>query len=304
MKIIDSHVHVVQYINGFAARGELRPIGKGMAEYADGKTFQMFPEYMGDTGVTPEKIIEVMDENNVEKAILLQGNYLGFQNLYSFEAMKKYPARLQAACTIDPFWKNKDSVSKHLFEDLGFQIIKIEASNTSGLMSYHNKVSLCGKEMKYIYDQARKYNLIVVVDIGRPGNECYQVKELAKAAKKYFDVTFVVCHLTAPQTNQIDLLKTNLKKLNLPNVYFDLASLPNNTKEEYPFPEALEYIRTAISMVGSDKLLWGSDMPCALCKASYSEFINYIKDSDEISQSDKEKIFYKNANALFFKEFK
>lgn len=29
MKIIDSHIHICKYINGFGGRGELIPIGNG-----------------------------------------------------------------------------------------------------------------------------------------------------------------------------------------------------------------------------------------------------------------------------------
>ena len=35
-RIIDSHAHVVQYIAGTGAGGELRSIGNGMAVYANG----------------------------------------------------------------------------------------------------------------------------------------------------------------------------------------------------------------------------------------------------------------------------
>ena len=37
-RIIDSHAHVVQYIAGTGAGGELRSIGNGMAVYANGQT--------------------------------------------------------------------------------------------------------------------------------------------------------------------------------------------------------------------------------------------------------------------------
>ena len=41
MKIIDAHIHLCQNLNGFGAKGELRCIGGGFVEYADGSTFQM-----------------------------------------------------------------------------------------------------------------------------------------------------------------------------------------------------------------------------------------------------------------------
>lgn len=78
MKIIDAHAHIAQYIAGFTSRGELRAAGGGKARYSSGEIFQMFPPEMGDIGVTTESLLKVMDANGVEKAVLLQGNWLGF----------------------------------------------------------------------------------------------------------------------------------------------------------------------------------------------------------------------------------
>ena len=75
MKIIDAHAHVAQYVSGFTSRGELRAIGHGKAQYATGEIFQMFPAELGDCGVSPEALINVMDENRVDMSVLLQGNF-------------------------------------------------------------------------------------------------------------------------------------------------------------------------------------------------------------------------------------
>lgn len=301
MKIIDAHAHIVEYFNGLGARGELRALGNGMVEYADGKKFQIIPNELGDKGFSYESLLKEMDKYNVERAVLLQGNYLGFQNLYTYEAMTKYPNRFIGACTIDPFSKQRESIAKHLLGDLGFKIIKMELSNTSGLMSNHHDFDLLGEEMIFIYELAKKYNAILTLDIGRPGNPCYQVNQLREAIRKYPQITFVICHLTSPQFGQEDLLKENLEMLNLNNVYFDLASLPNNTKEDYPFKEALKYLSIAKEIVGTKKLMFGSDIPSALMKTNYQNFINYIKNSHIFNNDELNDIFYQNALNVYFK---
>lgn len=88
MKIIDSHAHIVQYIAGIGSGGELRSIGGGMARYANGQVVRMIPEQFHTDGVSPEQLLEIMDENGVEKSVLLQGNFYGFQNYYTWEAVK------------------------------------------------------------------------------------------------------------------------------------------------------------------------------------------------------------------------
>lgn len=303
MKIIDAHIHVCKYINGQGSRGELIPLGNGMASYADGHTFRIIPEGLGDTGFLIDTAIDLLDKNNIEKAVILQGNYLGFQNLYAYEAMKKYPDRFIAACTYDPFSANREFIAKHLFEDLGFKIMKLECSNGSGFMANHNTFSLDCEEMKEIYDKASKYNLTLVFDIGRPGNNCYQVDTLAKICKKYPNINFVICHLLAHQINQMDLLKENLPKFKLPNVYFDIASVINNTKPEiFPYPTASSYLLEAIKIVGSNHIMWGTDMPSGITRDSYKHNIEWVLNNPSISYEDKENIFYKTASKVYFKK--
>lgn len=298
MKKIDCHVHLIENISGIGSEGELRALGGGVVEYANGRRFKLFPSIYGDRGVKPETLEEVMKDNEVEYAICLQGNYGGFQNLYTFDASQKYQNLIPAA-TYDPFFVKKDEIIKHLFDDLKIKIIKMEVSNGSGLMANHETVNLNGKIMNEVYKTANIHNLIFFIDIGRPNNNCYQIDNLAKVVKKYNNMNFVICHLTAPQHDNLELLKENMNKLNYNNVYFDIASLPNNTKEAYPFPIALTYIKEAIKIVGVDKILWGTDFPYAMKNYTYEESYKYILDSNLFSYEEKEKIFYKNARLLF-----
>lgn len=299
MKKIDVHTHLIGNICGIGSEGELTPIGGGKAIYASGKVIQLIPSQYGDKELTPEVLTQVLKENDVEFCVCLQGNYAGFQNIYTYEASLKYPDFIIPAGTYDPFFRNKQLIIKHLFEDLGIKVLKMEVSNGSGLMANHPTVDLNGEVMNEVYQMAREHHLICFIDIGRPFNNCYQVEALSKAIKKYPEVTFIVCHLTAPQHEQMAILEENLELLNLKNVYFDIASLPNNTKQPYPFLEAQSYIRKAIDVVGRDKILWGSDFPAAMNYCSYEQAYSYIENSTLFSKEEKEHILYKNAKHIF-----
>lgn len=300
-KIIDAHAHVASCIAGFTSRGELRAAGNGMAVYADGTSFKMIPDGMGETCVTPEHLLKVMDENNVEKAVLLQGQFFGFHNEYTAEAVKKYPSRFIGAGSYDPFCNNVQSVKNHLFNELNFKIIKFELSNGSGLMAYHPPIDVNGEVMRNEYAFACDNGLIVTVDIGRPRNCCWQVEELAQAAKDFPSLKFVVCHLLAPQREDNGLLKTSLEKLALPNVWFDLAALAHNQKPEvYPYPTAVKHLRTAKSVVGADRLLFGSDMPGCLCRESYANLVGYITQSGVFDKNELQLVMYSNAEKVYF----
>jgi len=302
MKIIDAHAHVAQYIAGFTSRGELRAVGGGKAQYSTGEIFQMFPPEMGDIGVSPEALLKVMDEHGVEKAVLLQGNWLGFQNEYTYAAVQKYPDRFTGAATYDPFCVKADEIRRHLFDDLGFKIVKFELSNGSGLMANRPPVDLDGEIMNGCYSHAAKKGLTVVLDIGRPGNPCWQVDAVASAIEKYPETTFVICHLLAPQRGDGELLKAALLKLKKPNVYFDISSLPSNQKPEtYPYPTAAEHLKTAKEIVGANRLMFGSDMPSTLARDSYGHLVDYIVKSGAFTENELEDIFYNTAQKVYFK---
>lgn len=301
MKIIDAHAHVAQYIAGFTSRGELRGIGGGKARYATGEIFQMFPESLGDIGVSPEALLKVMDENGVEKAVLLQGNFLGFQNEYTFETIEKYPSRFTGAATYDPFCVKVEEIRKRLFDDLKFRVVKFELSNGSGLMA-NRTFDLDGGVMNGCYAHAREKGLTVVLDIGRPGNSCWQVDALVKAVRRYPGVNFVLCHLLSPQRDDKELLKSALGKLVSGNVYFDISSLAANQKPEaYPYPTAVEHIKEAKTIVGADKLMFGSDMPSTLARDSYAHLKDYIIHGSIFTGKELEDVFYNTADRIYFK---
>ncbi len=301
MKIIDAHVHLVQYIAGTGAGGELRFVGKGMAEYASGERFRMLPEEFDSGVVTAEDMIRKMDENHVEKAVILQGNYFGFQNLYAVEAAKKYPDRFRPAASYDPFCRGKDRIRKHLFEELGVGIVKFEVSTGSGLMSNHFTLALDGELMKAEYDYADEHGLVFVIDIGKCGSESWQVDALRRVILAHPSMKFVVCHLLAASMMDEAKLAEGLKKLALPNVWFDLAALPHNCRPDaYPYPNALRYIRLGIDIAGAHRLIFGSDIPSTLKEDSYGHLIRYITDSQGLTREEKESMMYRNAEQVYF----
>lgn len=302
MKIIDAHIHICQSLNGFGSRGELRCIGGGFVEYADGSSFQMFPEELGETSVTPEAVLALMDREGVEKAVMLQGNFIGPQNLYTWEAMQKYPERFTGAACYDPFCRKYEEVRKHLFEDLGFRIVKFEVSDGSGLMSYHPEFALDGDMMEEQLSYAEEHGLTAVFDIGRRGGCCWQPEALARAIRRHPGMQFVICHLLAPQGRSYENeWREAIRVLNLENVVFDLASLTSNQKPEvYPYPTAVWFIKEAMGILGSGRMMWGSDLPSNLCRDTYRHLFDYILLNPAFTEGEKEDMMWRTAERVFF----
>ena len=301
MKIIDTHVHLVETIHGHGASGELRPIGQGKAQYTDGTVLKLIPEELGEYSVTAEALLRLMDRNGVEKAVLLQGDFLGFQTMYSYEAMQAHPDRLLAAATYDPFCRKRDDIVRHLFDDLRFRVVKFECSLGSGLMSAKPTFSLSGEVMEREFAFHDDHQTIIVMDIGALGSESCQVAAMRRSILRHPSARFVVCHLLAPKQHMEREMCEALTALALPNVWFDIASLQHNVSPDAPpYPIARRFLADAVRIAGPDKILFGTDVPSNLCRFTYAQLVGLVAEHDQLTEAEKESILYKNADALFF----
>ena len=279
----------------------MRSIGGGQGIYADGSICQLIPKEWNTEQVTPERILEVMDAHEVERAVLLQGGYLGFQNQYSYEAQQKYPERFLAAAAYDPYCRNRDAIVRHLFEQQGIRVVKFEVSTGSGLMANHPVFALDGEMMEREAAFAEEHGLVFVIDIGKLGSPSSQISALRNLILHHPQMRFVVCHLLAPKQTELHAMQQGLEMLHLPNVWFDLASLSHNVRpDEPPFPVTRQFIHSAIKTVGADRLLFGTDMPSNLCHFRYQDMVDTIAEDAALADEQKRLILYENAKTVFW----
>lgn len=295
MKKIDAHTHVFDYIKGYGRKGELYAIGDGKARWATGEEISMIPPGMGDKSFTGDTLVSLLKENDVEKAVLLQGSFYGFQNEYTYEIAKKYPDLFLAAGTLDPFCKEKNQILNRLLYEFQFPIIKFETSSGGGLMGFHHDF-IIDREFEEIFDQIASEKRTLVLDIGSPTMGSFQPEAIARVTKRYPDMHIIICHLLAPTLQDEKLLVDALKILKRDNLWFDLAAVPwNVAPETYPYPSGQHFISLAKEIVGYEKLIWGTDVPSVLTKESYSNLSQYIIESDVFNEKELEAVFYHNA---------
>jgi predicted TIM-barrel fold metal-dependent hydrolase len=155
--------------------------------------------------------------------------------------------------------------------------------------------------MEEAYSYADEKGLVFVIDIGKCGSESWQVEALRRAILNHPNMKFVVCHLLAVSTTDEDKLKWGLDLLTLPNVWFDLASLPHICGPDvYPYENARRSIQIGKDIVGVERLLFGTDIPSVLKRDTYKNYVNFLMDSNMLNEQEKQKVFYDNACNVFF----
>ncbi len=250
-RVIDAHVHVIENIAGYGRKGELRGIGGGMARWIDGTEVRILPDGYGDRSFTPERLIELLDSHHVSKAVLMQGSYYGFCNDYTREAVEKFPDRLSAMGTFDPYIYESEEVLEKILSWNGFKGFKFEMSRGFGFMGYHPDFELDSEKMDKVWIAADSKRLVISLDMGTFGEPSMQTDQLKNIAEKYQGITFVIEHLFFPGREHYADLASELEKLkSVPNIYFTAASIPASIMpEDYPFPSAVKYITAARDIV-------------------------------------------------------
>ena len=297
-EIIDAHAHIFSTLSGFGGSGEMKPLEGGKAILATGEVMQLNPSEYGKTEFPAEKLISLMDEFSIGKAVLLQGGFLGFNNYGVMEASERYPGRFSPALTVDPFSRNLDKILSYLLSR-DAKAFKFEVSTGFGLMGIHPTFPLDGEMMYGIYRRLYGKIRTLAFDLGAPDEESHQTEAMVKIAKDFPSFDIVVCHLTSPRRGQIENLKRELGLLALPNVYFDTAALFWKTRpEEYPFPTGRSYLAAARDIVGAEHLMWGSDAPSSLVPCTMDKQISYAEGI--FSPSEEEWYYAKTAEKVYF----
>lgn len=299
IKAIDAHTHVFETIAGYCGRGELRSIGGGRARFSNGDEITLLKN--GKNAFLYTDLLKLMKTYSVEKAILLQGSYLGFCNDYTHESQEKSGDCLYGMGTFDPYCKDYEKIMKRLVEELNFKGLKFEISEGFGLSGYHPDLKLDSERFMTIWEYINKKKLVISLDLGTFGESSIQVSQLEMIAKKFKDIRFVVEHIFFPKCNHYEEVQACLNSLrNCENVYFTTASIPMSVyPEPYPYPSACKYVDMALKTVGSDKVLWGSDVPTVLIGADYGQLKNYLFEGLKLKDRDISKIYYENAKRVY-----
>ena len=303
MKKIDAHLHLAKIVAGYCRRGELRAIGGGKCQWGSGEVFQLFPQN-GDYGedcFTAEQALAIMDRNDVERAVLMNGSMYGFQNIYHEELLEKYPDRFCPSCEVEPFATNHMETLHRFLEEKHFHLVKFEVSSGGGLMGCHDPFDLSGDRMMEIYKLIEKHKGVVALDVGDILMESHQTAALMRIADRCPDLKVVICHLLAPMREKKKEWKAELQMLSQANVWFDIAAMPKiMSPDVYPYPETVDTLAEARDIIGADRMMWGTDAPFAATQDSYEHLTDYLEKSNVFTQKELEDIYYNNAQLVYF----
>ena len=166
-------------------------------------------------------------------------------------------------------------------------------------MDSHPDFALDNALMMGFYEQIAAQKGILVFDLGSPGDGSNQPKAIRNIAETFPSMEVVICHLMSPRRNHEQQLQEGLTLMKRENIHFDLAALHWKVRPEaYPFPTAQKFTTLAKNLVGTDHLMWGTDVPSTLINHSFEQLVDYF--FPVFTEEERKAVFHDNAQRLYF----
>jgi predicted TIM-barrel fold metal-dependent hydrolase len=287
--IIDAHSHLWLWqdteVNGL----KIQTLENGKSLFM-GEIRQMVPPFIIDGRNTAEIFLSNMDYAQVSAAVVTQEYIDGLQNDYLREVEQKYPNRFLCCGMVDARQPKYYEHAEALINQ-GFKAIKLPAER---LIMKDKRVLLTCDEMMRMFRLMEKNDVLFSVDLAS-GTE--QVPEMEEIIAECPDLRIAIGHfglVTRPDWQQ------QIKLARHKNVMIESGGITWLFNDEfYPFTGAVWAIKEAASLVGIEKLMWGSDYPRTITAITYRMSYDFIFKSTLLTEEEKVLFLGENARKFY-----
>lgn len=307
--LIDAHVHIFPEVDGHTGKGRTSSGPFGQFVYGSGETERILPAATEKLCYTTEMLLQDMDRNEVDKAVILLDPCYGDWSEYVMEACREHPDRFAAAGYFDPWAADAAVRYDTILSRPAWKSIKLEFSQDSGLCGIYPGARLDGQDLDWIWTRMEQEEKTAVFDLGKPGQPSYQTDAVGRIAKRHPGLKIVLCHAGQPSLeaerdkSRWAAWMEQIRLGRLPNVWFDLSAMPYHVKghEDHPYPSTKRYFSIALDIVGDKKLLWGSDVPWLLGTAAYARLVSHGRFLvEDLPKTAQDRILFQNALDVYW----
>lgn len=290
--IVDAHVHMFP-----------PEIYKNWEKYADRDDWfkKLTREPEGDRGTKEAwsddtETLACMAQAGVDE-IIMQGWYFNdpglirLHNDYMAELIRKYPGKMHGFIATNPKFKDQALYEIERCKALGFEGIGELGPGGNG---YDFK----DEDFIEILRCAKREALPICIHCGEavshdyPGKDLTPLGPLAEAIRQFPEVQFILAHLGGGMPF-FEMARRYCGRFD--QVYYDLAAVPLIYR--------IDVLRQVVSMVGRDRMLFGSDFPLLLYPSKNRErdmtmWIQDIIQNSHLDPESMEAVFKRNARKL------
>ena len=296
MKIVDAHSHLWLKQNTSWNGLPIKSRKNGRSIFL-GEEVQMLPPFMIDGKNTAEVFLSNMDYAQVSAAVVVQELIDGCQNRYLQQVREKYPERF-ITCGMVNFFQPNLPLQAQILIDSGFKGLAIPGHR---LLTDELQIHLNSPEMMKMFRLMEEHDVFLSITLADGKQQTEELRDVIRAYPQLRIALGHLCMANPPVTPcwESDDWKRQVILASYDNVFIESGGITwLYNSEFYPYPSAVRAIKEAASLVGMEKLMWGSDYPRTITAITYRMSYDFILKTSELS--DEEKALFLGENACRF----
>ncbi len=269
---IDSHVHVWT-------------LGDSPFTYNDDMS-TIRPDYPSPV----EDLIRYMDLNKIDRTVLIQTMYHGYDNSYMCDCLRRFPKRLHGVALIDPRKPNAAKKLEYLHSEYGVQ----------GMRLY----PIIDQDASWLANKSQNALWETAARLGVPFTWfglCRQIPLLEPMLQRFPEVNVIVDHLGEPVLAEgLDgHFKLLREAARYPNLYIKTTRIDGISAQSWPHKDVHPYIKAVYEAFGPERLLGCTGFPENSHRGEAVGFRIIEEELDFLATTDKKWILGKTAASLY-----
>lgn len=247
---------------------------------------------MDPPSFTVEELQMHMKTVGVNRVVLIQMSFYGFDNSYMLDSIKNYPEMFRGVAVI-----NQDD------PDPIATMAKLKAGGVRGFRIYpqnqpiENWLDTPGLKKMFAYGAEAKLAMCCLIDPNA-------LPALDKMCMHYQDTPVVIDHLCRIGVSG-KIEATDVRALcqmaKRPNVYVKVSAFYALGKKKPPYLDLSDMIRQVYDAFGPNRLMWATDCPYQIVEQTYKQSIDLVREKLEfLSEQDREAILRTTAEKVYF----
>jgi predicted TIM-barrel fold metal-dependent hydrolase len=231
--------------------------------------------------LTYPKMLSLMDEAGVDRAVIVPPSWEGDRVDYALEAAARHPHRFAVMGRI----ALDDPGSSKLLSSWKSQpgLLGIRLTFTYGKESW-----LEDGTTDWFWPAAEEADIPVMV------HPQQWMSKIAEIAERHPKLRLIIDHMGLSvhiaRDNKIgETIERTAGLAKFPNIFVKLSNAPSYSSESYPFRDMHPHIRRVVEAFGAQRCFWGTDLTLRYNKCSYPERVTmFTKEMSFLSEQDKE----------------
>jgi L-fuconolactonase len=243
---IDGHVHVWKHDSSY-------PFAAGAIPPAEDASAEM--------------LLELMQENDVARTVLIQVIHYRWDNSYLASVLKRYPNQFHGVCRVDPEDAAAPDQLSRLTEVDGFRGVRL--SPAEGPQGDWIRGPLMPPLWRRCAQLKAPMTLLIPVT---------RLPDLHPLIEANPDLTVVIDHMADSPLEEPEKLNLLLALARYPKVFVKISHMWSLSKRPYPYPDAAGQVKRLYEVFGAKRLMAGTDWPISLKQLSYAQAVSLYRD--------------------------